>query len=211
MLEKYLKTKFEWVDITDSGARQALLELTKFIDEPLENPIHIGTYLMAKRTHELGIKSVLTGDGSDEFFLGYARHACWFNHSVSPTVEYPKWLWTLKPEEADELYTPEAKASVRPMIDASGKKIEPFLNVNQMLVFERLDRLSEYHNMRLDRMTMAHGVEARVPFLDYRVVDYALQIPLKNLFGVTGKGWLQDVARPLVPPGVTTSTSSPSI
>ena len=59
--------------------------------------------------------------------------------------------------------------------------------------------LSEYHNMRLDRMTMAHGVEARVPFLDHRVVEYALQIPLPTLFGKSGKGWLQNIAKPWVP------------
>lgn len=199
-LEKYLKTKFEWVEISDTIARQALVELTSFIDEPLENPIHIGTYLMAKRAKELGIKSVLTGDGSDEFFLGYARHACWFNDpQENPSIAYPKWLWTLSPQEANELYTTEAKVSIKPMIDAFNHKIEPFLNVNQALKFERLDRLSEYHNMRLDRMTMANGVEAKVPFLDHRVVEYALQVPLSKLFGSTGKGWLQEVAKPMLP------------
>lgn len=200
LLERYLKTKFEWVEISDAIARQALMELTSFIDEPLENPIHIGTYLMAKRAKELGIKSVLTGDGSDEFFLGYARHACWFNNpQENPSIAYPKWLWTLGPQEAKELYTTEANASVKPMIDAFNQRVEPFLNVNQALRFERLDRLSEYHNMRLDRMTMANGVEAKVPFLDHRIVEYALQIPLSKLFGSTGKGWLQEVAKPMLP------------
>ncbi|OGH24079.1 MAG: hypothetical protein A2698_00555, partial [Candidatus Levybacteria bacterium RIFCSPHIGHO2_01_FULL_42_15] len=200
LLEKYLNIRFEWVEITDSTARRALMDLVAYIDEPLENPIHIGTYLMAKRAHELGVKSVLTGDGSDEFFLGYARHACWLSKSTeTPSIAYPKWLWTLKPEEAEEIYTPLATASIKPMTDAFNHQVEPFLTVNQALKFERLDRLSEYHNMRLDRMTMAHGVEARVPFLDHRVVEYALQIPLPTLFGKSGKGWLQNIAKPWVP------------
>src|SRR6266568_2448484 len=79
VLEKSLKTPFEWVELSDEIARQTLMELVPYMDEPLENPIHVGTYLMAKRARDLGIKSVLTGDGSDEFFLGYERHACWFN------------------------------------------------------------------------------------------------------------------------------------
>ena len=38
-------------------------------------------------------------------------------------------------------------------------------------------RLSELLLMRVDKMTMAAGIEARVPFLDYRLVEFALQIP----------------------------------
>ncbi len=200
LLEKFFKKRFEWVTITDSLARQTLEELVSYIDEPLENPIHIGTYLMAKRARELGIKSVLTGDGSDEFFLGYERIACWFNNaSVSPSEDYPRWLWTLKPSEATDLYTKEAVASTQPMLNSFNRPIEPFKNIDQVLLFERIDHLSEYHNMRLDRMTMAHGVEARVPLQDHRLVEYTLNIPLSTLFGVSGKEWLQQAARPWVP------------
>ncbi len=200
ILEKHLGIKFDWIEINNASARQALMELVHFLDEPLENPIHIGTYLMAKRARELGIKSVMTGDGSDELFLGYARHGCWFNQPANDaSITYPKWLWTLTPDEAHALYRTDAAAQLRPMIDAEGHAVEPFSNVDQVLRFERLDRLSEYHNMRLDRMTMAFGVEAKVPFLDRRIVEYALQIPLATLFGKTGKGWLQEVARPYIP------------
>ncbi len=38
-------------------------------------------------------------------------------------------------------------------------------------------RLSELLLMRVDKMTMAAGIEARVPFLDYRLVEFALQMP----------------------------------
>jgi asparagine synthase (glutamine-hydrolysing) len=203
ILEKYLGTKFEWVTISDSGARQALTELVKYIDEPLENPIHVGTYLMAKRASELGIKTVLTGDGSDEFFLGYARHACWFENSEGNATDiYPKWLWTMTPKEADELYTSEAASARKPMIDARNNIVEPFTSVEQALTFERLDRLSEYHCMRLDRMTMAFGVEAKVPFLDHRIVERALQTPITTLFGGSGKAFLQEVAKPWLPTAI---------
>jgi asparagine synthase (glutamine-hydrolysing) len=180
-LEKHLGTTFEWVDVSDETARKTLEEAVAFMDEPLENPIHIGTYLLSKRAQELGIKSVLTGDGSDEFFIGYNRHQPWFQKGANPTIEYPQRLWTLSPTEANELYTDEAKSKVRPMLNYSGEPVEPFTNVDQALHFERFDRLTEYHCNRLDRMTMARGVEARVPFLDRRIVDLALQIPLPEL------------------------------
>lgn len=200
LLEKIFKRKFEWVIISDQKARQTLEKVIKFLDEPLENPIHIGTYLMAERARQLGVKSILTGDGSDEFFLGYDRIACWLNNSSSnPNTDYPKWLWTLKPAEAEELYTKEAISEIKPMLNSYNQPIEPFKNINQVLLFERLDHLSEYHNMRLDRMTMAHSVEARVPFQDHRLVEYTLRIPLKKLFGRTAKEWLQEAAKPWLP------------
>ncbi len=201
LLEKYFKIPFEWVSISDSLARQTLIELISYLDEPLENPIHVGTYLMAKRARELGIKSVITGDGSDEFFMGYERHACWLN-TPDPITTYPSLCWTMKPNEANELYTAAARDVLKPMVDGFNQKIEPFLDMDQALVFERWERLTEYHNMRLDRMTMAHGVEAKVPFLDHRIVEYSLQIPVTTLFGSSGKEWLQRVAKPFLPDAI---------
>lgn len=198
MLENYLGVKFEWVEISDSAARQTLTELVHFLDEPLENPTHVGTYLMAKRARELGIKSVVTGDGSDEFFLGYERHACWFTNP-NPAAVYPSLCWTLKPNEAEELYLAHAKEATRPIIDGYGREMEPVLDMRTALRFERWERLTQYHNMRLDRMTMAHGVEAKVPFQDHRIVEYSLRIPPSILIGKSRKEWLQEAAKPYLP------------
>lgn len=199
LLEETLGTQFEWVTICDSDARQALMEVVTYIDEPLENPIHIGTYLMAKRAKELGVKSVLTGDGSDEFYLGYERMACWLNGSFDdPNAAYLKSLPTMKQEQAAELYKKEAAALIQPITDSFDRQVEPFENIDQVLLFERLDHLSEDHNMRVDRMTMAHGVEARVPFEDHRLVEFALRVPVATLFGVSGKEWLGPDFRKLV-------------
>lgn len=199
LLEKHLGVPFEWVNVSDDIARKALGKAVSFMDEPLENPIHIGTFLLAKRAQELGIKSVLTGDGSDEFFIGYNRHQPWFDKTANPLVEYPPRLWTLTPEAANELYTDEAKSQIRPMVGYSGEPIEPFTDVDQALHFERFDRLTEYHCNRLDRMTMARGVEARVPFLDRRLVEFSLTIPHSYHTGSSGKQFLQAVAKPFLP------------
>ncbi|MBI4035570.1 asparagine synthase C-terminal domain-containing protein [Candidatus Daviesbacteria bacterium] len=200
LLEDVLDTPFEWVTISDSDARQALREVVIYIDEPLENPIHIGTYLMAKRARELGVKSVLTGDGSDEFFLGYQRIGCWLNGSAGDrNAAYLKLLPTMKREQAIELYKEEAAILMRPIIDSFDRSVESFENIDQVLLFERLDHLSEDHNMRVDRMTMAHGVEARVPFEDHRLVEFALHMPITTLFGSSGKEWLGQAARLWVP------------
>jgi len=47
----------------------------------------------------------------------------------------------------------------------------------RMIYLELKQRLAELLLMRVDKMTMAAGIEARVPFLDYRLVEYTMSIP----------------------------------
>ncbi|MFY7999221.1 MAG: asparagine synthase (glutamine-hydrolyzing) [Candidatus Kapaibacteriota bacterium] len=49
--------------------------------------------------------------------------------------------------------------------------------LSQMAYFEFAHRLPELLLMRIDKITMAHGLEARVPFLDHRLVEYTMQLP----------------------------------
>jgi len=59
--------------------------------------------------------------------------------------------------------------------------------LKQMSYLELKQRLPELLLMRVDKMTMATSVEARVPFLDHKLVEFALQIPsnLKYKNGIT--------------------------
>ena len=36
------------------------------------------------------------------------------------------------------------------------------------------------HLRKMDRMTMAHGLEARLPFMDYRIVEFAMSLPQEH-------------------------------
>jgi asparagine synthase (glutamine-hydrolysing) len=56
---------------------------------------------------------------------------------------------------------------------------------------------------RLDRSSMAHSLEARVPFLSHRFVDWALTIPTElKLRGSTGKYVLRQAVKPWLPPEI---------
>lgn len=49
--------------------------------------------------------------------------------------------------------------------------------LTSMAYLELKHRLPELLLMRMDKMTMAASIEARVPYLDHRIVEYALQLP----------------------------------
>ena len=58
-------------------------------------------------------------------------------------------------------------------------------------------RLPEHLLMRVDKLTMAHAVEARVPFLDHDVVDFATRLPSSyKLHDTIGKAVLKKAAEP---------------
>jgi asparagine synthase (glutamine-hydrolysing) len=83
-----------------------------------------------RRVRELGVKVVLTGDGSDELFGGYPM----YHHS-------------------------DGRAARR-------------------LFLHKIRNLCRTELQRVDRASMAYGVEARVPFLDLAVVELAMRLPL---------------------------------
>jgi len=59
--------------------------------------------------------------------------------------------------------------------------------LQRMIFWEFRNRLPELLLMRVDKISMAHSIETRVPFLDHRLVEYAMKIPssLKLKNGVT--------------------------
>jgi len=57
--------------------------------------------------------------------------------------------------------------------------------------------------LRGDRMTMAHSLELRCPFLDYRLVEFAARVPLSaKIHGLSGKWLLRRLGEGLLPAAI---------
>ena len=72
--------------------------------------------------------------------------------------------------------------------DRRARKALPDADFGQRMIYLELkNRLAELLLMRVDKITMASSIEARVPFLDHRLVEFSLQIPtdMKLLEGRT--------------------------
>lgn len=112
------------------------------------------------------------------------------------------YFFWLDPVLARSLFRPEIKLSERPF-DFMLEKIpaDPAIPaVEKMLMLERRYFLVDHNFNYTDKMSMATGVEVRVPFLDHRVINTASRIPadLKQQ-GRIGKWILKKAAEPMLP------------
>lgn len=87
-------------------------------------------------------------------------------------------------------------------IHADGLKQNPNADILQQILFYELShRLPEMLLMRVDKMTMAHSLEARVPFLDHRLVEFSMSLParLKAPDNRQAKILLKRAVEPILP------------
>ena len=72
--------------------------------------------------------------------------------------------------------------------------------VNEILQFELKNQLSDNMLLKADKMTMASGVESRVPFLDHRLVELSFRMPVKyKLKGLQDKYILKKAMNGTIP------------
>ena len=165
----------------------ALDAATWHMDQPISQPNSLALWLLARRSREHA-KVLLSGEGADELFGGYARaydaHAA--HGSCRPGVDDPVDTFI----RATQFHTEVRLSKLRPEAN-----LRPALEKRRALFEEgHADHLSNCLKydmqthlvdllVRQDKMTMGHGVENRVPFLDRHVVDFARALPAEHLVG----------------------------
>jgi asparagine synthase (glutamine-hydrolysing) len=107
-------------------------------------------------------------------------------------------------DEKARLYSADLRAACRNGMP-SDAVVRPFLSgggpyLHQLLRLDLSTWLPDDLLVKVDRMTMAHAVEARVPYLDHRVVESVMRMPAAwKLSGFTGKRILRRIAEQLLP------------
>jgi asparagine synthase (glutamine-hydrolysing) len=165
------------------------------MDQPISLPNALALWLLAKRSRDHATV-LLTGEGADEVFGGYARFAEIHAGDADAFIR------------ATRFHTDARLRKLRPDAD-----LQPALEKRRALFDEgRADHFSncvKYEMrthlvdvlMRQDKMMMAHAIENRVPFLDEEIVDFARALPIDHLVrrSITGtrvtKAIVKDLAR----------------
>lgn len=118
------------------------------------------------------------------------------------------FMWTER-KDLLPLYTPEfqtALGSARadaPMRSFLSELPPGTLPMDRLLALEQRFFLADHNLMYTDKMSMAAGVEVRVPFLDLELVEFAASVPLRyKLRGPNGKWVLRKAMEPYLPKDV---------
>lgn len=181
----------------------------------LDQPHGDASFMPTLRVSELAarhVKVVLTGDGGDELFAGYDKYAAFFAQPEALTMpqadfqrRYFDSISLFSPEAKRALYRPEMRAQLEG-IDSFTQAAKPWLDeaqhfdrINQALYLDMQLLLSGNNLVKPDRMGMAVSIEARTPFLDVRMMEFAFRSRgATKLYGGDKKHWFKKAAAPLI-------------
>jgi asparagine synthase (glutamine-hydrolysing) len=174
------------------------------MSEPMVSHDVVAFYLLSQEVSR-HVKVVQSGQGADEVFAGYHWYQRMAATSGDGLAEYAGVFFDRTHDEVNAAVSPEyavaddvSRAFVEEWFAAPGAPTA----VRRALRLDTRVMLVEDPVKRVDNMTMAFGLEARVPFLDHDLVELAVACPAELLVGGGGKGILKDLARPLLPADV---------
>lgn len=195
------------------------------LDEPLNDPAAVPLYLLFEAIAKEGHKVVLSGEGSDELFLGYRQYFEYFDIEKASSLHHKNWLkkyfhsnfsmnreweWykrifddTLLFRTSGEKFTDMQqnlllRRNVRD--NESLRFLEPYLqafekssHTHPAQWYSSIDLklfVGEHFLTKLDRVSMAHTLEARTPFLDHRLAQSVFAMAPELRIGEGGTKYL---------------------
>jgi len=178
---------------------EALPRTIAAMSEPMVSYDNVGFYLLSQEVAR-HVKVVQSGQGADEVFAGYD----WYPKLVGsgdPAADYARAFMDRDHERYKQHVSAEYVESdyARQLVEEEMERPGATDPVERALRLDTTVMLVDDPVKRVDNMTMAAGLEARVPFLDHELVELAARIPPHQKLRDGGKGILKDVARQVVP------------
>ncbi|MFG3280983.1 N-acetylglutaminylglutamine amidotransferase [Streptomyces sp. NPDC048111] len=202
LVAREFRTDHRQLMVPSGRVSAALDDAVAAMSEPMVSHDVVAFHLLAEQVSQ-EVKVVQSGQGADEVFAGYR----WYPELAGVARED-------EPEQYARTYFDRAHADLarilRPHMlaaeDVSGRFVTEHMAVpgaeTALDAALRLDThvmLVDDPVKRVDNMTMAWGLEARVPFLDHELVELAAACPPEWKLADGGKGVLKEAGRKLLP------------
>lgn len=225
---RHFGTEHHELTMTSQDVLETLESSAWHMDEPVSNHVQTSTYLLAKFAQPT-ITVALGGDGGDELFGGYPRY--WYSRMIDlvrrvplarPSLglilgeEFARKAATEPGLERHLSFVMQKEETVRSFLkthggtDAVRSALRPAFDdawrdeTNRLMAADVQTWLPDESLIRTDKLTMAHGLEERVPLLDVDLVEFAMRIPSRFKIGARsqGKRVFIDALRSSLPPHV---------
>jgi asparagine synthase (glutamine-hydrolysing) len=202
MVAKTFDTDHHKIHIDNSRLVPALPKTIAAMNEPMVSHDCVAFYLLSEEVSK-SIKVVQSGQGADEILAGYDWYPPLANVAREQTTDaYAKVFFDRAHSDVVSIFNPEYCLDV----DASREFVTRHhagpgadTAVDAALRLDTEVMLVDDPVKRVDSMTMAWGLEARVPFLDHDFVELAAACSPELKLDSGGKGVLKDASRPLLP------------
>ncbi len=193
-------TRHHKIAIPNDEVLRRLPEAVDCMAEPMVSQDVISFYLLSEQVSKT-VKVVQSGQGADEVFAGYSWHPKMAAESWPYVDRLRRHYFDREHGEFAVLSAPTFQVGDVTGELMAAKLAEPYADefIDQLLRAEATLLITDDPVKRVDNMTMAWGLEARVPFLDHHLVELAAQMPPELKLGSGGKHVLKKISRGLLP------------
>jgi len=200
-IAKQFKTKHEKIVIDNKSVLSRLPEAFKSMSEPMVAQDAIAFYMLSELVSK-EVKVVLSGQGADEAFVGYF----WYkniNAEVNDHRNFCKHYVDRSHDEVKEFLNikfdgDHTSAMIKNKLNSANAKTL----LGSVLNFDITTLVVDDPVKRVDNMTMAWGLEARVPFLDHQLIEASARIDPNLHLKRNGKNILKAISDDILPKGV---------
>ena len=202
VVERYA-TRHHKIHIPNHEVLERLPEAIDHMAEPMVGQDAIAFYLLAERVSQ-HVKVVQSGQGADEVFAGYFWYPQMQQARGSDLERFRAFYFDRDHDEYLRMITPAYAGPdyTSALVETRLQAVDSDDYLNRVLHFDVTTLIVDDPVKRVDNMTMAWGLEARVPFLDHELVELAIRMPSELKLREHGKHPLKQLARGLVPDAV---------
>jgi len=190
--------------IQNSKVIDYLPDAVNAMAEPMVGQDAVAFYMLSEQVSK-EVKVVQSGQGADEVFGGYFWYPQMHDAKAETDIgrfssryfdrDHDEYLQAVNKKFHGEDHTSILISKLLAMPDADEY-------IDKVLRMDTTTLIVDDPVKRVDNMTMAWGLEARVPFLDHQLVELAASMPVELKLRDGGKYVLKQIARGLIPDSV---------
>jgi asparagine synthase (glutamine-hydrolysing) len=202
LIAKHFGTKHHQIRIPTSDVLPAVEQAIGAMSEPMVSHDCVAFYLLSREVSRT-VRVVQSGQGADEILAGYDWYPPLANVPRNQVTEAYAQVFVDRPHSGvNELLAPGRRLVADPSrafiaehfgVPGADTALDAALRIDSQIM------LTDDPVKRVDNMTMAWGLEARVPFLDHEVVELAALCPSDLKLALGGKGVLKEASRKVLP------------
>jgi len=224
IVAKHIDSNHHLISISKNDFIEYFEDTLLALEQPHGDSAAIPLNILTNKIHKMGFKVVLSGEGSDEIFLGYANYFKFLKYyefqkslsqkqnsflnaiisSLQNNTKESEYLRRIVKKEPlynsfGEIFCDVQKKKLFNKVPTFKKEIPKKDPIDWMSYIDLRIWLGQALLSKIDRISMRNSLEVRTPFLDYNLVDLLFCINSDIKVGNESKYLLKKIAKKYIP------------